>query len=161
MDDPQQDKLHLYKHSLRVRACGIYLREDRILLVGHQLSEHQTTFWAPPGGGVLFSEKASEAVQREFLEETGLQVVTGDLLFVNEYIGNSLHALELYFQVHFMDGAVRLGFDPEFSQEDQNLKAIAFMTLEQIHQLPENAIHPLFSKIQKLEDILLLSGMLQ
>jgi 8-oxo-dGTP diphosphatase len=161
MDDPQQDKLQIYKHGLRVRACGICLLEDRILLVGHQLSDEEKIFWAPPGGGVMFSEKASETVQREFLEETGLQIAAGDLLFVHEYIGNSLHALELFFQVHYLDGSLRLGYDPEFIEEDQNLKAIAWMSLPEIRELPADSVHQLFSKIDQLADILTLSGMLQ
>ena len=55
---------------LRVRACGLYIEGDSILLANHKGLNRENMFWSPPGGGVEFGESAEEAVLREFHEET-------------------------------------------------------------------------------------------
>jgi len=43
--------------------------------------------WGLPGGDIKFGEDPVEAIKREVLEETGLHVQTGELLFVENSTG--------------------------------------------------------------------------
>ena len=68
-----------------------------------------TEVWIPPGGG-LEPEDTSvvERLRREFLEETGLSIEVGALLYVRECpkAETGRHGIELYFAVHSPRGEV-------------------------------------------------------
>lgn len=60
-------------------------------------------FWSVPGGRVERGETLAEAVVREVLEETGLEVVCGDLLGWVERIGDEHHFVILDFAALLLD----------------------------------------------------------
>jgi 8-oxo-dGTP diphosphatase len=68
----------------RISAGAFVLHEDRILLVRHH-KPGAYDFWVAPGGGVIGSETLAQAAAREMHEETGLSVVAGELLYVEEF----------------------------------------------------------------------------
>jgi 8-oxo-dGTP diphosphatase len=147
----------LYGGQVRVRVCGICIVKDKILLVNHSLYGKGTSFWIPPGGGIKFGETADSALVREFKEEAGLDVIAGDLLFINEHIKPPLHAIELFFEIKSFDGNPVKGADPEFSVENQIIADVRFMTLQDIKEMAADSVHSLFSKIDSLADIFLLN----
>ena len=109
-----RDQIHeVYGNKIRVRACGCLIREGKILLLNHQGLGDAGYFWNVPGGGPEKGESLQQAIEREFMEETGLEVRTEKFLCLQEYINPPLHAIELYFRVAFIKGEVRLGSDPE------------------------------------------------
>ncbi|GHB80519.1 NUDIX domain-containing protein [Persicitalea jodogahamensis] len=118
------------------------------------------TFWCPPGGGIHFSETAHQALVREFLEETGLAVEAGDLMFVSEFMHPPLHAMELFFQVQILGGDIKLGYDPEMVDGTQIITEVELMTFEQIKSYPQNEVHRLFHYCDSLDDIFTLRGYL-
>jgi ADP-ribose pyrophosphatase YjhB (NUDIX family) len=118
------------------------------------------TFWCPPGGGIQFGEKAHQALVREFLEETGLDVEVGNLLFVNEFMQPPLHAMELFFQVNIVGGEIKLGYDPEMEEGTQIITEVELMTLEQIKSHPLEEVHRLFQYCDSLDDVFALQGYL-
>lgn len=150
----------LYGGRVRVRVCGICIVRDRILLVNHSLYGKETVFWVPPGGGIQFGESAESALKREFIEETGLDIEPGALLFVNEHIQLPLHAVEMFFQINAVNGIPVKGTDPELAVEKQIIADVRFLTFEEIRALPETSVHSLFSRINALEDIFTLGNYL-
>lgn len=63
---------------LRRAARAILLDPDhRVLLVRFRFSDRDV--WCAPGGGIDPGEDAVAALQRELLEETGLELAAGDL----------------------------------------------------------------------------------
>lgn len=132
----------IYGHRLRVRACGICVQDNSILLVNHRRITH-SHFWAPPGGGIEFGEQAQDCLVREFKEETGLDIEVGDFLFGCELIEHPLHAIELFFKVKKVGGQVRKGTDPE-SGEDQIIQEVAFIDWRQLNELKSEEIHRIF-----------------
>ncbi|MCS7077527.1 MAG: NUDIX domain-containing protein [Bacteroidia bacterium] len=141
---------------MRVRVCGIHIQDKKILLVKHRALQEEGFFWAPPGGGLQFGETLSEALKREFLEETGLIVTVSSLIAVTEYIQLPLHAIELFYQVIVVDGRLIQGKDPEISEDNQIISGVKMLSLSEIQQLKQenyvkHTFHSILDNVQVLE----------
>lgn len=157
---PRQQVVTLYGNRLRTRVCGLYREGDRLLMVRHRGIGPTDTFWCPPGGGAQFGETAPDALKREFVEETGLLVDVGRLVFVNEFLAPPLHAFELFFEVNAIGGSLRMGMDPEMDADGQIISEVRLMTFDEIKAYPANEVHTLFGRCQSLDDVFRLSGYL-
>lgn len=130
----------IYGNRVRVRACGICCIDNQLLMVNHSgLTE--SSFWAPPGGGVDFGVSVQDTLVREFQEETGLLVEPGLFLFATERVRLPLHAIELFFSVQVVGGTLRVGHDPEMGSARQIITEVRFMTFEAIDALPAEQKH--------------------
>lgn len=156
----RQDVENVYGNRLRLRVCGLYSEGDQLLMVRHRGIGPTNTFWCPPGGGVQFGETAPDALVREFAEETGLIVETGELLFVNESMNLPLHALELFFLVRAVGGELRQGYDPEMAPDQQIIDAVRLLYFEEIKAYPPYEVHALFAHCNSLNDVFALRGYL-
>jgi len=153
----QNSIINLYGNLLRARACGICIKDDEVLLINHQ-SLKEGDFWAPPGGGISFGEKAEECIAREFKEETGLSVTVGQFLFVCEFIHPPLHSIELFFEVSIAEGVLKMGTDPEMSEKEQIIKDVKFISMAEIKAMKANSLHGLFQLATRADEILGLRG---
>ena len=68
-----------------VGVGAVILKQDQVLLVRRAQPPGQG-HWSLPGGTVELGESLSQAVAREVMEETGLQVQAGPLLEVVEAV---------------------------------------------------------------------------
>jgi 8-oxo-dGTP diphosphatase len=148
-----------YGDRVRVRACGLLVMDNALLLVNHR-SLTATDFWAPPGGGVEFGERAEICLVREFLEETGLQIQVGDFLFACEFIHPPLHSVELFFLIDGAKGIPTKGNDPEMTSEGQIIEAVRFIPWTEIQQMNPAVLHGLFRLVGEPAQILQLKGYL-
>ena len=131
----------VYGNKLRVRVCGIYIKDNKILLMKHNNLGKTGTLWAPPGGGMEYGESATEALKREFKEETNLTIAVEDFLFVHEYLDPPLHGIELFFKVKLVEGQPNLGYDPEISTTDQILSELKFQDLKSLRNSDFESLH--------------------
>lgn len=153
MTTPVQE---IFGNKLRLRVCGICIRNEQILLVNHT-GLGTPNFWAPPGGGVQTGESAHEALVREFKEETGLVIEVRDFLFASEFIQLPLHAVELFFQVSITGGNLTTGQDPELGNR-QIIKNVRFFDNEQIRSIPLAHLHGIFKEAADIAQIARLRG---
>jgi 8-oxo-dGTP diphosphatase len=147
------DVARVYGNRIRIRVCGIYLKNDSILLVNHA-SVGPEGFWAPPGGGLEFGESLEETLVREFREETGLEVTVGPFLFGCEFINEPLHAVELFFRIEKSDGEVIVGTDPELPI----INDVRWMDLNELKALKNGELHGILRNINNLEELLKFNG---
>ena len=85
--------------NIRIRAAGILVHGDQILLVRHE--KNGKSYFLLPGGGVEFGESVEEALIREFKEEVGLSISVGPMVMVHDSIPPNHHrqVLNIYFMV--------------------------------------------------------------
>src|SRR5688500_5122957 len=89
---------------VRTAAKAVIIRDGHLLAI--KCHGHEGLFYILPGGGQDPGEDLHAALQRECLEEIGVGVDIGQLLYVRDYIGRNhefieqeghVHALELMF----------------------------------------------------------------
>jgi 8-oxo-dGTP pyrophosphatase MutT (NUDIX family) len=96
---------------VRAIAIGVIHDADRLFVAEGHDSVKDQTFYRPLGGSIEFGEAAADAVQREFLEESGSAVSqptyigTLENRFVNDGIEG--HEIVLVFATDFVDPALR------------------------------------------------------
>jgi 8-oxo-dGTP diphosphatase len=154
MENPVQET---YGNRLRVRACGLLIENNRLLMVNHRgLAE--TDFWAPPGGGINFGESTTDCLSRELREETGLETRAGEFLFACEFIREPLHAIELFFTVTRIGGTLKAGQDPEMKSGDQIIQNVQFLPWEAIQKMNLESLHGIFRFVSQPAQITDLRG---
>jgi 8-oxo-dGTP diphosphatase len=80
------------KTQIAVRA--LIMRDNKLLLVSND-----GDLWYTPSGRLENIESLTDCLQREILEETGLDAEIGDVIYVSEFFdeGNDLKKIEIYF----------------------------------------------------------------
>jgi 8-oxo-dGTP diphosphatase len=143
----------IYGNKVRVRACGLCWREDGLLMVNHT-GITPSDFWSPPGGGVEFGESIHETLEKEFLEETGLQIKAGNFLFGCEYIQDPIHSIELFYEVAILGGKLRTGEDPEI----QIIEDVKFISFGKVKSMSAELVHGIFRFADTEDDLKRLRG---
>lgn len=100
----------------RVRVAAIIVREGGVLLVRHE--KDGRSYWMLPGGGVDYGESLHAALARELLEETGVNILPGPLVLVNDSIApdGGRHVINLCFRAEIAGGTVRKGSDTRVAE---------------------------------------------
>ena len=140
-----QDLTRMLGHKVRVRACGLVVHEESLLLVHLKAPTRPDPFWSVPGGGVQHGESLETAVIRELHEETGLEVGVERLFYATEFIQHPFHAVEFYFLCQKTGGTLSKGHDPEYESGSQMILDVAFTPLE---KLSETELFPEFIRRQ-------------
>ena len=83
----------------RVRVAGVLIQNGMIVLIQHHKEDDK--YWLVPAGGVDWGESTSEALIREYKEETNLDIEVESFLFLSETIApdKNRHVINLYFKI--------------------------------------------------------------
>jgi 8-oxo-dGTP diphosphatase len=109
--------------SFNIRVYGILCNQNGEVLISDEIINKQ--FYCKfPGGGLEYGEGLKDCLQREFKEETGLDVSIGDLIYITDFFqASAFHTdqqiISIYYRVHCTDTtALRTSQTPfEFSAE--------------------------------------------
>jgi 8-oxo-dGTP diphosphatase len=157
---PDSSVQEIYGNRVRVRVCGLCWKGDALLMVNHH-GLYKRDFWAPPGGGIEFGERAEKSLQREFFEETGLRIKVNKLLVVCEFVKPPFHAIELFFAVTPTGGRLTTGQDPEMKGRRQIIRDVRYVDGNELKDMPAGNLHGLIKKAKTIEKITALNGYLK
>ena len=93
----------------RTRAAAIILEGDRVALIRRDRNRRGIPYFLFPGGGVEEGETTEQAVVREVLEETGLEVEVDRLVAMVSRLGNP----QFHYLVRIHGGTFGAGTGPE------------------------------------------------
>lgn len=136
----------------RIRAAGIAVQGDKLLLVQH-VEKDGKEYWIPAGGRLEAEDHSTIAtVKREYFEETGLVVEVGPLIFVREFFEASkdTYHLEIFYLINALDGQIStnnlsgLGGDEHIIQK---VKWVNRAELERLRVFPEELKTILWDKL--------------
>ena len=132
-----------FGNRLRIRACGLLIKEKKILLIKHEGLGKLNALWAPPGGAVEFGETIRQTIKREFKEETNLNISVEQQIALCEHIEFPLHAIELFYRVAHESGDLHLGTDPELTDNEQIITDIKYLSKTDLLKLDKRLLHPI------------------
>ena len=111
----------------------VFDEDNRILMVRQDHPER--TVWMVPGGGIEEGENSAQAAVREVLEETGLEVEILGLIWHVEEVSDRGQRFVNFFKARVAGGELKLGADPEFSEDEQVLAQVRFMSRDEVSGL--------------------------
>jgi ADP-ribose pyrophosphatase len=88
----------IYPDAPRVAVGAVVIYQDKVLLVLRNQPPAKD-MWAIPGGSVHLGETLQTAAEREVLEETGLRVKAGEVIYTFDAI---VHDQEGRIQFHYV-----------------------------------------------------------
>lgn len=91
----------------RVRVGVVVERKGNVLLVCHRKADRR--YWMLPGGGLQWGETLFRCGEREVLEETGLRVEAGRLVYVAETVApdGNRHVINMVITARLLGGSLR------------------------------------------------------
>ena len=122
----------------RVAAYGLARRADEVLLARASPDTGVAGTWWLPGGGLEFGESPRECLEREFLEETGLDVRVRGLLEVLSEVTDMvrepvrLHSVRIIYEVEVGPGSAR----PETDGSTDAVRWVRYADLQGLPLIP-------------------------
>jgi 8-oxo-dGTP diphosphatase len=130
----------------RLGCAGLIRNGDQVLL-GKRNKEPNRGLWVLPGGGVEFGESFSTTLQRELLEEAGIEIDVQGVFNVYELINPpGEHRVIVY-----VNGSYRSG-EPSASSD---LSEVSFLGKEELKEMSEKKlISPFVEKVLREANLL-------
>lgn len=110
-----------------VVGVGVALVEEGKVLLVKRGRDPGRGLWAVPGGKVQRGERMRDAARREMLEETGLDVEVGEVVWVGEHIEGDDHIVLVDFVGRLIGGDLEAGDDAD---------EVRWVTLEEAPEYP-------------------------
>lgn len=122
---------------MRIRVSALIVENNEILAIQHKKNGKE--YYLLPGGGVDEGEDFETAMRREMMEELGVKVDVGDLLFIAESISpdKSRHIISVVLECKLINKDFNLG-------DDERLSGFSFLSVD---KLEGEIFYPDFKKV--------------
>jgi 8-oxo-dGTP diphosphatase len=119
-----------------VRVATVVEREGALLLVCHQ-KPYRDPYWVLPGGRLEPGETIPECAGRELAEETGLTAGFSGVLYVNEFLREGRHTIDVVARMSLEGEAeASLGSDPEVVPGNEpTLREVRWVSVEELREI--------------------------
>ena len=114
----------------RVRAAGLFIDNERILLVLHRHPEGGSEWWIPPGGGLQEDDDSVfHTAQREIFEETGLRACLSKISYIREFreASTNTYHLEFFMPVDSYTGEITIENIPPGDLDDGLIQRVEWL----------------------------------
>ena len=129
-----------------ISAAALIVQDERILLVRHK-ETGRYDFWVPPGGSLQGEESIFACARRETLEETGLSVELGRIVYVQEFVEPGYHFCKFFILCASYRGAITLA---NRDREESFLVDARFFSRQ---ELPGLTVYPEILRGQFWDDL--------
>jgi mutator protein MutT len=126
--------------EINIRVTGVLIENDSLLLL--QQNTENARKWSLPGGKVEAKETLERALIREMQEETSLNIMVGDLLYVCDNIMENKHVLHITFLCKRISGVL----NATKNKDTQKIHSIEFVP---INILSEKGFSEIFISLVK------------
>ncbi len=120
------------KNRIRV---GVFLFKDhKVLLIKHVNPETGETWWVPPGGGIQGAESIFEAAKREAKEEANLDIETGKVCYVRQFIYEEFdqNNADFYITAKVVGGDEHIGNLKGMGGDEHFIKELKYFSQKEI-----------------------------
>ena len=103
-----------YYTGRRINVRAIIYKDGKLLAVKHKHGEDISHYYAVPGGGLDPRESLVDGLARELREETGVDAVIGNLLFIQQFPSaraGYAEELEFFFTVKNPDDFININLE--------------------------------------------------
>lgn len=125
-------------NNIRVIAICVFRHGDKILVFEHFDTVKGTPFYRPLGGGVEFGETTQAALEREIMEELGLEVTDLRLLDIFENIftleGNTGHEIVYVYDGRFLDASAYQQQSFEIHEDNGDVLTATWRNLDSFNE---------------------------
>lgn len=98
--------------KLRNSTKAIIIENNSVLVT--KLHDEKEVFYLLPGGGQEPSEKLTDCLVRECIEETGYEIEVQELLFIREcFMDKDIHRVEFIFKGNILRETEIMGMDKD------------------------------------------------
>lgn len=126
-----------------IRVAAIIIEDDKILTT--QMERDGDRYYVLPGGKVESGENIEEALKRELMEETSIQLENFSLAYLRELrLDDGERGIEFYYYVDEYSGEPETGYDPEDKQAElKKVEKLEVSKLDDEKFFPEQLIEKL------------------
>lgn len=129
-----------------ISAAALIVEDEQVLLVRHR-EAGRYDFWVPPGGSLEGEETIFDCARRETLEETGLSVDLGRIVYVQEFVEPGYHFCKFFILCTSYSGEITLA---NRGREESFLVDARFFSR---HELPGLTVYPEILQGQFWDDL--------
>ena len=88
------------ENTFIIRSRAVITHDDRLLVVKHtNHDDKHDDFYTLPGGHLDYGEEPVECIEREIVEELGVNPTIGKLLYVHTYTDKGVQPIEFFYEV--------------------------------------------------------------
>lgn len=122
----------------RIRAAGLVVQDDKILLVAHKSPRSGLVHWVPPGGGVeRYDDSIFACAAREIFEETGLTATLSRVAYIREFYDGEtdVRSCEFFLVVDRFSGTPTLDHLPPTAPDSDWITELRWFRQDELNEI--------------------------